>query len=162
MPAEVVESLVGDDIALDYKPDMGWKCGPDFCFEKRIMGASQQDRIDFRVCREELFDVLFHKETRPLGSTFAVLHQRDPHRAGMLGHLKIREKMADFKNVAVRGYRPRRRKNADMPRFGKLADFFGGRTHDAEHAAVRKFNREHLLLDAAERLCRSGIACKND
>ena len=35
-----------------------------------------------------------------------------------------------------------------------LADFFGGRADNAQTATVREFDREHLLLDAAERLCR--------
>ena len=69
--------------------------------------------------------------------------------------------MTDFKNVTVRGNRPRRRKNADMPRFRKIPDFFGGRADNAQNTTVRELDRKHLLLDATKRLCRSGIAGEN-
>ena len=48
-----------------------------------------------------------------------------------------------------------------MPRFREVPDFFGGRADNAQNAAVREFDRKYLLLDAAERLCRSCIAGKN-
>ena len=76
MTFEVVQSLVRNDISLDDQPNMRWKCGPNFIFEERVMRAGEQNRINFRVNRKELFHVLFHEETRPLGTAFAIFHQR--------------------------------------------------------------------------------------
>ena len=158
---KIVYRFLGNNIPLEHQLHLFGEGRADSPLQKRIMGTGQQKRINFRILAQKGIDVLFHKELCPFRVPFAVFDQRHPHGAGMLRHLKIGKEMLDFNQVTARRNRSRRTENAYMARLAELADFFGGGPHNAKHALVREFVREHVLLNATECLGRSRITGQN-
>ena len=98
----MAEYAEGETVKRAFVKGRHRECRPDFFRKERVMRTGQKHRINFGILGQKLVHILFHKEAGAFSSPFAVFHQRHPHRAGMLGHLEFREKVANFQNIAIR------------------------------------------------------------
>ena len=126
------------------------------------MSTTQNNSINQRVFTEKNIDILLHKVIGSRRIELIVLYQRYPHGARYSCHRNIRIKLAHFKRIRQRVDSTRSGQQPYVPTYGKRVDTFYRRTYHAQHTASRSQMRQVVLLNGAQRLCRSGVTSQDN
>lgn len=162
MPLQVIFQALRHILALREERDACGHVFPDLVEQERIVRAAEDERVDARVFRKELVQVLLHEIIGAGRGVFVVLDERHPHRARLRLDVDMREHLRDFQWIGAGRDRAGRPDHADVLRAAEAVHQLDGRTDDAQDAPRGVPPREVALLDRAQRLGRSRVASQND
>ena len=161
MPLQVIFQALRHILALREERDACGHVFPDLVEQERIVRAAEDERVDARVFRKELVQVLLHEIIGAGRGIFVVLDERHPHRASLRLDVDMREHLRDFQWIGAGRDRARRPDYADVLRVAEAVHQLDGRTNHAQDAPRGVPPREVALLDRAQRLGRSRVASQD-
>ena len=162
MPLQVIFQALRHILALREERDACGHVFPDLVEQERIVRAAEDERVDARVFRKELVQVLLHEIIGAGRGIFVVLDERYPHWARLRLDVDMREHLRDFQLIRTGRNRAGRPDHANMLRVAEAVHQLDGRTDDAQDAPRGVPPREVALLDRAQRLGRSRVASQDD
>ena len=113
----------------------------DLFAQERIVRAAEEQCVDHgshdAALREERLDVFTHGRFGIRSPGLAGLHERDELRAGLLGHVDERIKIAQRAQVRARSHREGGREDPDGAPRGRGQRGRGARPHHADHRHAR-------------------------
>ena len=151
MAAQIVGKRIGHDIALaDYLFVIG-EILAYFGEKQGVMGACQNYSVNILVSFHQGVYLLLDEIVGSRACPFAVLYERNPHRATVPHCDTFRILFGYFNIVRTALNRAGCSENTYMMCGGKPGDRFGRGADNAKHTPVRGDGRKGVLLDSAQR-----------
>lgn len=147
---QVVCEAFCDNIPLGKHLYSGWRILADFADQEGVVGAGQQDGINFTPLSQQLLDMLVYEIVGSGLMVLVVFHERYPHGTGFLEDFQVGEKLADFDKVRFRLNGSPGGHDANLACFGVMADHFGSGPDHAQYPARRIQHGQVMLLDSAQ------------
>jgi len=153
MALQIILKAVGHIVALRHQLNAFRAASPDLIQKKRIMGAAENNRVNFRVETEQFIHVFPHKIVGAWRGKLLVLHQRHPHGAGNTRDLDIGKELVNLYLIGERADGARCGKKPHMARLRDITHALHRGADDAQHTARGVVHqRKVALLDAAQGL----------